>query len=63
MNVKRARKHMAKAIEDDPKFRWAWQDVIARTLIEDARKAEKADLKSFPSAFCLAGTIIEELFK
>ena len=63
MNVKRARKHMAKALKGDPQFKWDLQEVFSRILIEDARKAEKADLKSFPSAFILAGTIIEEIFK
>ena len=63
MNVKRARKHMAKALKDDPRFKWDWQEVIARYLIEDARKAEKADLKSYPSAFILAGDLIDEIFK
>ena len=63
MNIKRARKHMAAALKSNPQFRWDYQEVISRILIEDARKAEKADLKSFPSAFILAGTIIEEIFK
>jgi Tfp pilus assembly protein PilF len=63
MNVKRARKHMAAALKSDPQYRWDWQEVMARYLIEDARKAEKADLKSYPSAFILAGALIDEIFK
>jgi len=62
-SIKRARRLMAKALKDNPQFRWDWQEVIARTINEDQRALSRADLKSFPSTFILAGKIIEEIFK
>ena len=54
---------MAKALRDDPAFKWSYQEVIAKLINEDQRSAVRADLKSFPSTFVLAGRIIDEVFK
>jgi hypothetical protein len=63
MTIKRARKKMAQALKDNPQFKWHYGEVIARYIIENQRKADKCDLKSFPSVFTLAEEIIDLIFK